>query len=258
MDHGFTAFCVYESDRLPTVEDWLIQLGVCTRAQLPETIKEGSGSPDEVTPIASPTSIWNETENPDLPADPESLCSALANKYPEDFCAPCTGRKRFVMASASDFTLKEYADGLYYRERLDGVFYTLDGYDSLLQSGSENLGIDFEKVCKGLKVEYKAEQQTTPSILEGWLGYGAEASCMSFKRLRNVNADGSTNNGIELRCLSDFTEAQHAANQTRAGLPGYFNAAVRGRFLAYRLAVRGTGGGFCISMVGIDTAKAEM
>ncbi len=258
VDHGFTAFCVYESDRLPTVGDWLIQLGVCTRDGLPESIKEGSGTPDDITPIGDPVSIWNATENPDLPADPDSLCAFLGNKYPEDFCAGCIGRKRFVMASATDFCLKEYADGLYYRERLDGTVYDIDGYDSILQSGSESLGMDQEKVCKGIKAEYKAEPQTTPSDLLAWLGYGAEASCMVFKRLRNVNADGSTNEGIELRCLTEFTMAQHEANQTRAALPAYFNAGVRGRFLAYRLVVRGTGGGFCISMVGMDIAKGEM
>ncbi len=257
VDHGFTAFCVYESDRLPTVADWLVELGVCDRDGLPPTIKEGDPLPDDITPICSPTSIWNETENPDLPADQESLCACLANKYPEDFCKGCVGMKRFVMASAVDRCLKEYADGLYYREMVEDGVYVLNPYDSILQSGSENLRMDEEKVSKGLKVEYKAEQQTTPSTLLGWLGYGAEASCMQFKRLRNVQPDGTTNEGIELRCLTESSVAEHEANQTRAALPGYFNAAVRGRFLAYRLKVAGTGGGFCISMVGIDTAKAE-
>ncbi len=102
-----------------------------------------------------------------------------------------------------------------------------------------------EKVAKGLKCEYRAESQTTPSTLLGWLGYGAEASCMTFKQLRNVNADGTVDAGIPLRCLTESSVAEHAANQTRPSLPAYFNASVR------------TGGGFCISMVGIDIAKAE-
>ena len=257
VDHGFTAFCVFESDRLPTVADWLQELGVCTRAALPPLVKEGPSIP-AVAATSSPTSIWNATENPDLPAAANSLCAVLQNKYPEDFCAPCAGIKRFVMASAVDFCLKEYADGLYYREMLENGSYALNGYDSILQSGSENLRIDEEKACKGLKVEYKAEQQTTPSTLLGWLGYGAEASCMRFKNLRNVNADGTVKAGIDLRCLSDSTASEHAANRTRPALPGYFNAAVRGRFLAYRLKVAGTGGGFCVSMVGMEIAKAEM
>lgn len=257
VDHGFTAFCVFESDRLPTVNDWLVELGICDRAELPPSIKEGDPVVPPATAVPNPQSIWNSTENPDLPADPNSLCALLGNKTAEDFCAPCTGTKRFVMASAVDRALKEYRDDVYYREMIENSVYVLNPYTSILESGSENLRMDQEKVVKGLKVEYKAVSQTTPSMLLGWLGFGAEASCLSFKRLRNVNADGSTNEGIELRCLTEFTEAQHAANQTRAALPGYYNAAVRGRFLAYRLAVRGTGGGFCISMVGMDTAKAE-
>ncbi len=257
VDHGFTAFCVYESDRLPTVADWFVQMGICTRGQLPPSIKEGDPAPDEIVPIAAPTSIWNATENPDLPADPHSLCAALANKYAEDFCAGCTGVRRFVMASAVDKCLKEYADSTYYREMVEHGVYVLNGYDSILGSGSENLKIDQEKVCKGLKAEFRAEHQTTPSTLLCWLGYGAEASCMRFKHLRTVNPDMTTSEGIELRCLTNETEAQHDSDNTRASVPAYFNAAVRGRFLAYRLKISGTGGGSCFSSVWLDIAKAE-
>jgi hypothetical protein len=257
VDHGFTAFCVYESDRLPTVADWLIELGVCDRTEMPPTIKEGDPASDDVEPTGNPTCIWNATEDPDLPASDDSLCAALENRYPEDFCKGCVGTKRFVMASAVDRTLKEYRDDVLYREMLESGFYVQNGYDSILRSGSESLRIDAEKVCRGLKVEFQAAPQTSPSTLLGWVGYGAEASCMSFKNLRNVNPDGTVDPGIALRCLSDFSSAQHIANQTRPGVPGYFNASVRGRFLAYQLVVRGTGGAFCISSVGLDVAKAE-
>jgi len=257
VDHGFSAFCVYESDRLPTVADWLEELGVCDRSELPPTVKEGEPTESDVVATGEPTSIWNETENPDLPADANSLCAALANKYPEDFCQSCSGTKRFVMASATDRTLKEYRDDVFYRERLDGNVYVFDGFDSIIESGSESLRIDQEKNVKGLKVEFKAAAQTTPNTLYGWLGFGAEASCMSFKNLRNVAPDGIIEAGVPLRCLSDFDAAQHAANQTRPGVPGYFNASLRGRFLAYRLVVRGTGGAFCISSVQMNVAKAE-
>lgn len=257
VDHGFTAFCVYESDQLPTVNDWLIEMGLCAAGDLPPVIKEGPPADSQATATASPTSIWNETEDPDLPADPNSLCALLGDRTPEDFCRGCVGKRRFVMASASDRCLKQYEDSLYYREELVGNSYVLQPYDSVIESGSENLRIDQEKVCKGLKVEFRAEPQTSPSTLLGWLGFGAEASCTAFKNLRKVNPDGTVEAGVPLRCLTEFTSSEHAANMTRASLPGYFNAAVRGRFLAYRLAVRGTGGAFCISMVGMDIAKAE-
>lgn len=257
VDHGFTAFCVYESDRLPTVSDWLVQMGVCTRDELPQTIKEGDPATDAITPIAAPNSIWNATENPDLPADPDSLCAALSDKFPEDFCAPCVGRKRFVMASATDFCLKEYADGLYYRERLDESVYVLDGYDSIIQSGSENLRMDSDKDLRRVKVEFKAEPQTTPSTLFCDVGFGQESACITYRNLRNVQPDGSVRAGVPLRCLTEFDVAEHAANQTRPGLDAVFQAAVSGKFFAYRLRIKGTGGGCCISQVQLDIRKRE-
>ena len=250
IDHGFTAFTVYESDRLPTVGDWLIELGVCERNELPPI-------EPEIEPIASPASVWNSSENPDLPADADSLCAALANKYPEDFCAPCAGSKRFVMASAVDKTLKEYADTTYYREMLENGFYALRGYSSILQSGSENLKIDAEKNCRLLKTEFKADPQTSPNTLYADVAFGAEASCMTWKNIRPVYPDGTVRPGVELRCLSDFTLAQHAANQTRPGLDALFPTAVRGKFLAYRLRITGTGGGSCFSSVQMSVARAQ-
>jgi len=257
VDHGFTAFCVYESDRLPTVGDWLVQMGVCDLEQMPPSIKEGDPATDPITVIAAPTSIYNETENPDLPADPDSLCAALANKYPEDFCALCTGRRRFVMASATDRALKEWADTIYYREMLENGFYVLKGYSTILQSGSENLNIDAEKNCRLLKTEFKADLQTTPNILYADIAFGTQASCMTWRNIRIVEPDGTTQPGVPLKCITDFTAAQHIANQTRPTPDARFPTAVRGKFLAYRLRILGTGGGSCFSSVQLDVARAE-
>lgn len=257
VDHGFTAFCVYESDRLPTVNDWLLEMGICGINNLPPLIKEGDPAETEIEATAAPTSIWNETEDPDLPASPTSLCAALGNTTPDDLCKGCVGTKRFVMASAADRCLKEWSESAFYREMLENSVYVLNPYDSVIESGAENLRIDAEKNCRALKVEYKAAAQTTPNTLFGWVGYGAEASCLTFKALRNVNPDGTVNAGIPLRCLTESSAAEHAANQTRPDLPAEFKAALRGRFLAYRLKISGTGGSACFSMVGLDVARAE-
>ena len=257
VDHGFTAFCVYESDRLPTVGDWLVQMGVCDRDEMPPSIKEGDPATDPITVIAAPASIYNATEDPDLPPDPNSLCAALANKFQEDFCAGCVGMKRFVMASAIDYCLKEYADGLYYREMLENGLYVQRAYVTVLESGVEDLRIDGEKACREVKVTYRAEPQTTPSLLYGYIGFAAEPNCPTFKLMRNVQPDGTTDEGIELRCLSNFDQAQHQANLTRPGSDAAWFTAVRGRYLAYRLVIRGTGGGACFSGVGLSVARAE-
>lgn len=259
VDHGFTAFCNYESDPLPTVSDFLIEQQVCSALEMAGLIvKEG---PALVGPVQSmvgaPTSIWNATEDPDLPADPNSLCSRLATTFPEDLCKSCSGIKRFVMASASDYTLKEYRDDLYYRERLSGATYVQDGYSSILESGAEWLGIDAEKVSRMLKVEYKAEPQTTPNLLHADLAYGVEANCRTWKNIRKVLPDGTIDAGVPLRCLSEFDLAEHEANKTRPGKDATFPCSIRGKFFSYRLRIVGTGGGCCIGSIQLDVARAE-
>lgn len=258
VDHGFTAFCNYESDPLPTVADFLVEQQLCTvQEMLAQTLKEGSPVTTSSAISNPPSSIWNLTENPDLPADPNSLCSRLATKYPEDFCKSCAGITRFVMASASDYCLKEYRDDLYYRERLVGSSYIQDGYGSIIESGAEDLGIDAEKVARMLKVEYKAELQTTPNLLYADIAFGVEANCRVWKNIRKVQPDGTIDDGVPLRCLTEFDIATHEANQTRAGKDATFPCSVRGKFLSYRLRIDGTGGGACISKVQLDVARAE-
>lgn len=259
VDHGFTAFTLYESDPLPTVADFFSEQQICTVEQmLGLIVKEGSPlAVDAVSMEGAPTSIWNATEDPDLPADPDSFCSRMMTLFPEDFCKGCTGIKRFVMASASDFTLKEYRDELYYRERLDGVDYVLDPYSSILESGAEDLAMDNEKLCRELKCEFKAELQTTPSLLYCDVAFGVEANCRVWQNVRTVQPDGTVSPGVELVCLTEFAEAEHLVNQTRAGKDASFKTAVRGKFFSYRLRVHGTGGGFCISSVQMGVAKAE-
>ncbi len=258
VDHGFTAFCLYESDRLPTVADWLNDEKVCTLQQLlGALVKEGTPAVTTSSFTGGPTSIWNETENPDLPKSATSLCAMLGAETPEDICRGCVGEKRFVMASAVDRCLKEYADNTYYRERLSGTTYLQDGFSSILESGSENLRIDADKNVRRLKAEFKAVQQTTPSLLYADIGFGQEASCMTWRNIRNVTPDGTVEAGVELRCLTDFAAAQHVANQTRPGLDALFNCAVRGKYVSYRLRVSGTGGGVCFSSVQVDIARAE-
>lgn len=259
VDHGFTAFCLYESDPLPTVSDFLIEQQVCTSLQLSGLIvKEGPAVVvAEPSMEGAPTSIYNATENPDLPADPDSLCAQLATVFPEDLCKSCTGIKRFVMASATDFCLKEYADATYYRERLDGVDYVLDGYTSILESGAEDLKIDAEKNLRMMKVEYKSLPQTTPNLLYADLAYGVEANCRTWKNIKKVQPDGTIDAGVELRCLTEFDLAEHETNKTRPGKDAIFPTALRGKFFSYRLRITGTGGGACISNVQLDVARAE-
>lgn len=118
VDHGFTAFLSFRKELRPTVGQWLEDLGVCDRGEVVGTgFKEGElcAGGDEVTPLLY---MRNETEDASLPVHPQSLCAQLTNKTLDDFCRDCAEPATFIMASATDFTLKQQEDDIYYRERL--------------------------------------------------------------------------------------------------------------------------------------------
>ena len=76
----------------------------------------------------------NPTEDASLPVHPDSMCAQLTNKTLDDFCRDCAEPATFIMASATDFALKQAEDDIYYRERIasfgtcsDKNFYTYEG-----------------------------------------------------------------------------------------------------------------------------------
>ncbi len=260
VDHGFTAFCLYESDQMETIMEWLNDQKICTVQELISSlVKEGLPLDTTSTFTDAPTSIWNATEDPDLPKDNDSVCGRLQTIFLDDICKGCPGEKVFVMASASDYCLKSYEDQVFYRERLDALrtTYLQEGFKSVLQSGAESLKIDDEKNLSEIKVQYKADLQTTPNLLYCWAGFGAEANCLEWKLLRNVIPDNTINDGVELRCLTDLDVAQHTAQGIRSSLDAHFHASMRGRFLSYKLIVQGTGGGSCYSDVRMRIAQSQ-
>ena len=118
IDHGFTAFLSFRKELRPTVGQWLEDLGVCDRGEVVGTgPKEGElcAGGEEVTPLLY---MRNPTEDASLPVHPQSLCAQLTNKTLDDFCRDCAEPSTFIMASATDFTLKQAEDDIYYRERL--------------------------------------------------------------------------------------------------------------------------------------------
>ena len=118
VDHGFTAFLSFRKELRPTVGQWLEDLGVCDRGEVVGVgAKDGPlcAGGDEVTPLLY---MRNETEDASLPVHPQSLCAALTNKTLDDFCVDCAAPATFIMASATDFTLKQAEEDIYYRERL--------------------------------------------------------------------------------------------------------------------------------------------
>lgn len=202
--------------------------------------------------LGATRSILNATEDLSLPADIDSLCARLAGMTEDDFCRDCGIQTKFVMASASDFTLKQYSDDVFYREYFvpgylsgycayacDGGYYGCVGYDSVLQSGAQDFSSDNEKVIKRIVVEADALDQTTPSDLNCYVGYSSQAACERWILLEPQ----------ELRCLSDFTAQQLIDQGIRPDRRLNFPTFYRGRYLHYRLRISGIGGGCCLSEV---------
>jgi hypothetical protein len=120
VDHGFTAFQTFRKELRPTFGQWLEDLGVCERGtQVAMGPRDGpicAGTEDEV--VNPPLYMRNPTEDASLPVHPDSLCARLQGKTLDDFCRDCAAPDTFIMASATDFTLKQWEDDFYYRERL--------------------------------------------------------------------------------------------------------------------------------------------
>lgn len=259
VDHGFTAFCFFNPDGRLTLAEWLNRQGVCAIADLVEgEIKTGPPVIGELPPEGTPTPyyIWNEDEDPDTERSPYSICYQLQDYRLDPDCRDCDTDTKFVMADASDLTLKEFDQDSYYREQFtgyqfghtptycsdhafDGASYMCVGYDSVLQSGAEDFKEWREKLINQIKVEFQASPQTTPNDLYCFVGYGAQADCFRWRQLTTQ----------ELRCLTDNTEAQDDAGNTRPYDIANFPTHYRGRYIGWRIKVTGTGGASCFSRV---------
>lgn len=270
VDHGFTAFVNFTPDDRPNIRDFLFEWQVCHFSQtFSASAKEGTPYQLPDTPFSDPPSfLFNATENPDLPLDPDSLCARLGDLRIQDICQTCDSGPIFVMASATDYCLKQFTKAQYYRERFapglscsfaigpDGARYCADGYSSMAQSDMNNYGTDVDKVINGLLVDFEAEAQTTPNQLQAQISYGAQPKCTTWK---SVGAR-------DMKCLTDQSAAEHAANNTRPGTPARYNAFWRGRYIGWRIyvdvpagytQVAPTGGGVCFSQMTQSVRRAS-
>jgi hypothetical protein len=258
VDHGFTAFREYRPDYVLALRDFLAEFAGCDPS-LMVMPKEGAPLQIEPTPY-SPAYIRNYGEDPDAPADPDSVCAYLGGATLEDLCESCGVQSVFVMASAEDKTLKEFTSGQYFRERFvesDVVYpcpetvngiYISDGYYSLLQSGENNFKERTEKTVNKVAVDFVAEAQTSPNLLYVNIGYGSQPGCLSWDQSSVPK---------KLECLTERSRAQHKARNTRPDELPTFKFWRRGVYLAWRFYSKSTGGGACYNMVEMSVKKAS-
>lgn len=258
VDHGFTAFLTYRADFTQALRDWLAQYAGCD----PSTMlmpKEGEALPVDPSPYV-PAYIRNETEDPDLPADPSSVCSYLDGATIEDFCEACGVESKFVMADAEDKCLKEFTEDQYFREHyvepnviydcpqtIDGTYANL-GYVSMLQTDATDFKTKTEKLIAKTLVDNNAESQTTPSRLHFELAYGQQPECLRW------DLSAATQ---PLKCLTDRNRNQHRLRNTRPDTNPSFHFHRRGIYFAWRFWVGGTGGGACFNAVTISARNIQ-
>ena len=246
VDHGFTAGCMMRPDYVESLRMFMAEFGGCNPASL---LMAKEGMPYSfVTPGSVPAYIRNATEDPSLPASPDSICARLGETLIDDFCAQCDSDSVLVMADAQDRTLKQFTPDVYYRERYIGGEeayscpytspgnYAQDGYFSLLQSDADKFKQDVEKIVNRTKLDFVAEDQVPASELSFEIAYGSQPRCLTWDQ---------TSTPRELTCLTNESAAEHLANNTRPDTMATYNFYRRGVYIAWRAYTSGTGGASC-------------
>lgn len=258
VDHGFTAGAMHKPDYTEALRDWLAEEAGCDPLDL---LMDKEGVPYSYDhPTEPPAYIRNETEDPDLAADPDSLCARVAGTDINDLCNACDADAILILADASDRTLKEFTPDTYYRERYinEGVTYNcpqttpgdyaLDGYYSMLQGDAMAFGQKAEKLINRSEVDYVAEEQTVPNDLTFHVGYGQQPRCLTWD---------TTAADQQLKCLTENSAAQHAANNTRPSLLATYNYYRRGVYISWRMYTSGTGGASCFNGVTLSVRLVQ-
>jgi hypothetical protein len=253
IDYGFTAFAEFNSDTRPSVIDWLVDQQLCNwDSSFAELIKEGIPySVDLATFPNPPDCLINPTEDPTLPSSENSWCARLGRKTIDDFCAACDDQITFIGASASDKTLKEFDDEIYYREELSDfgaeldcpytseATYARNGYTSLAQHDLIDYGVKLEKTIERVVIDFDALDQSTPGQLYVSVAYARNAHCPTWSEVRNK----------PFSCISDYSDEAAAFYHVRPNEMPVFKFMRRGGFIGLRWYLTGTGSGGCFTKV---------
>lgn len=261
ITHGFTAFCSHAPDLRPDIdikvkeECWCSDADLAALAEfLAPSVKEGEPCGDVAASTCSTTTspaytskliyvdgkavedVWDT--NPD-----GALCSVLNAAGFDKECKECSVDAKLVMASASDYCLKQ--DGGVYYHDVCTVFttcgtYRQDGYTTILRSGPMAFRSPSElKELKMLEVEFYAEAQTVPSDLQLRIGISATASD-SNSGGAGCGVQWTTLSSRKLKCPATGDGTTTAPAQT-VNWPMWF----QGRHLYFELKVEGAGGAAC-------------
>lgn len=191
--------------------------------------------------------------------DVDSLCSYLDTLDIEGLCHECDAPGVLVMASAEDWCLKENG-GVFYREKCIDCSpcgsYIRVGYRSIMRTGALDFSYPREdKNARSIEVEFQAQQQAVPSVLEMRIGFAAtavEPNSDSTGRCALVWRSLKPKN---LECTSLRTGPEHIAAGTRPNKPLSWSFFFSGRYVYVELAVDGINGACCFSRLSLEVRQ---
>lgn len=246
VDHGFCSFANERVDRRDSLRDFLIRYGVCAEnAEWMLIDKEGEPL-NELAVESAPASLYNATEDPTLPADPDSLCTLASAENLKTSCANLEAPFDFLMADATedDLTIKVYLYDILSREVYsyfnddktklfpevsDGT-YTFVGFPTLIQGEVTNLQTDQDKMVALVGSQFDpGEDYGAPyGLLHCQVGVSNMPQCLSFK----------PTNPQEISCQhAGYTKEQLEDQNLRAEKMPVFPVWQAGRWLSCRFFV---------------------
>ncbi len=282
LDHGFSAMVNFTArSSSQTIRDFFLAHCICDESGLDtywsQFTKEGGycEAPETITCNQTPASIFTVTEKEieyldesvttedydAAEADEDSLCAILGDVTLGSLCESeirqdeCSSGLRFVVASSTDYCLKEFSQN-YYREQCATFTgcgsYNRLGYRSRLRSGPITAG-DYQnnKEISRLELEASSSVQTTPSQFGLRIGRHSQAVDPNYDDCGIVWDDQDP---VDIECLGEVSAATHIAENTIPSKtydwPLYYEA----KYLYFELSVENsnvfpvdTGGATCIS-----------
>lgn len=273
MDHGFTAFCMFERESRETIREWMVDNCVCHPSQLAgvgfDYIKEGlptaenAGSCQDIDAIYTNDALVTGASMVDLyqiedytveSFEDTSLCSALDGETIEDECDDCQLPPTLIAASVEDFCLKQmwtaYSREICTNPFHKGMFtedgylsavgqYDLQSYTSVLRSGAIGNDGPVDNVLRRFELDLQTETELSPPDISLRTGQASQAVDPNEAHCVIVwNDEGSKT----LECLATDTAANLAANNLRPDEYFGWNTWSVGRYLYFELTIAGTGG----------------
>lgn len=265
VDQGFTAFSNHRPDLRMNVRDFADLFGFCEpNSQL--MALEGQPCDNGAAKVAypyffngnglpsnwigtSPSGDWTRAE-----MGPDGAVAATCGYCLSDLCPTCDTDAKFLMASATDKTIKQFEPAQYLREVLtgvtpqrfpvpDGATYTSYGYTSLVQGDSQNDKYTREKLVVGALLNWVAPAQSPVGQMFFQIGGGNQPGVLDWSV-------------AESQPLLDY-DGGPADATGRAGVAPSFQFYDAGIWLAWRFYVTGIGSGFTAGSTTLVTQPRE-